>query len=96
MILSLLRFALRRLLAQCGLALASAVGLVVSVALVTSIPLYADATQFRIMREQIGGAPDIADDAPLAFYFRYAAQPRNGPQWIDVVAVDDYLTRAAN
>jgi putative ABC transport system permease protein len=96
MIIPLLRLALRRLLAQRGLALASVVGLIVSVALVTSIPLYADATQFRIMREQIGGDPTRATDAPLSFFFHYAAETKDQLQWEDVVAVDDYLTRSAN
>ena len=42
--------AAKRLLAQRWLALATALGLVMSVALALSIPLYADAVYYRVLR----------------------------------------------
>lgn len=87
--------ALKRLLAQRGLALASAIGLTVSVALVVSIPLYADATTFRILREQIGGAVGQPSDAPLTFLFHLQGRATNGPQWSEAQAVDAYLSQSA-
>jgi putative ABC transport system permease protein len=87
--------ALRRLLAQRGLALATAAGLTVSVSLVMSIPLYADATHFRILREGITGGQGGPAYAPLSFLFRYAGQTRGGPQWADVYPIDQYLSQSA-
>jgi putative ABC transport system permease protein len=92
---ALFPIALKRLFAQRGLALASAVGLMVSVSLVISIPLYADATQFRILREQINGAPGNPSDAPLPFLFHYDGPPHDGPQWADLQPLDQFLSYSA-
>jgi putative ABC transport system permease protein len=92
---TLFSVALKRLLAQRGLALASAVGLTVSVSLVMSIPLYADATQFRILRGHLNGAPGRPSDAPLTFMFQYEGAAPGGPQWADAQSVDQYLMCSA-
>ena len=65
--------AAKRLLAQRWLALATSLGLVMSVALALSIPLYADATYYRVLRREIWGTLDAEDssDLPLVITFRY-------------------------
>jgi putative ABC transport system permease protein len=92
---TMLRIALKRLVSERGLAIASAVGLTVSVSLVMSIPLYADAVQFRILREQINGAKGSPSDAPLSFLFTLQGKPKGGPQIEDIQQIDQYLSRSA-
>jgi hypothetical protein len=50
---AVLRFAVRRLAAQPGLALANLLGLTCAVMRVVSIPLYMDATFHRMLREEL-------------------------------------------
>jgi hypothetical protein len=87
--------ATRRLLSQRGLALATAVGLVASIALVMSVPLYTDAVYYRILQEELSNAGE--DDAaalsrpPFAFMFRYVGSLYGMKEWDDITQVDEYL-----
>ena len=65
--------ATRRLLSQRGLALATALGLVASVAIVMSIPLYTDAVYYRILQDELTEptAEGELKRPPFAFMFRY-------------------------
>ena len=87
--------AFKRLVAQRGLVLATTVGLIASLSLVLSIPLYADATHFRLLREEIGAASGPADYAPLGFLLRFTGPRRDGPRLENVTAVDQYLSQQA-
>src|SRR3972149_6632923 len=92
---AILVVAYKRLLTQRSLALATAVGLTTAVALVLSVPLYADATQFRLLRAQLVNEKGPADYAPLPFVFHYDGPQHNGPQWGDGQLVDRYLSKTA-
>ncbi|MCK7479282.1 MAG: hypothetical protein M0C28_19400 [Candidatus Moduliflexus flocculans] len=65
------------------------------------MPLYADATYFRLLREGllIGREADLTqkpvDYAPLNFVFELKGAGRNSPQWKNAVDVDTYLSNAA-
>src|SRR5512134_2764421 len=93
--------AYRRLATQRSLAFATTVGLTLAVALVLSVPLYAEATQFRLLREQLVGAPTplgekgTADYAPLPFVYHFAGSTHDGPQWADGQPLDQYLSQTA-
>ena len=87
--------AFKRLLAQRLLTLAAAAGLVIASALVLSIPLYAEATYFRSLREEIVAGRGPADYAPLKFVFEFQGPARGGPQWKDAFLVDRFLNRDA-
>jgi hypothetical protein len=50
--------ALKRLLSQPGLALATGIGLVAAIALTMSVPLYADAVYYRTLRAGLFDKPD--------------------------------------
>lgn len=65
--------AAKRLLAQRWLAFATVLGLVMSVALALSIPLYADAVYYRVLRQEIWGTLNVDDssDLPLVLTFRF-------------------------
>ena len=86
----------KRLLSQRWLALATALGLLVSVALVMSVPLYADAVYFRVLHEQLSGGSDNepASRPPFAFMFRYLGAWGEPVDWEDIEPLDKYMTGA--
>jgi len=95
------RIAFKRLLTQQFLSIASIVGLMIASGFILSVPLYADATYFRLLREEllVGREAEITqkpvDYAPLNFVFELKAAGRNSPQWKNVIDVDTYLSNAA-
>ncbi len=89
--------ALKRLFAQRGLALAIMVGLVVSISLIMSIPLYADAVYYRILQDELK-APQTTGGIqrpPFAYMFRYVGSTYGAKEWEDLQPVDTYLTGPA-
>ncbi len=92
--LSIFAVATRRLISQRGLALATAVGLVASIALVMSVPLYTDAVYYRILQEELRQTTDDTASLsrpPFAFMFRYVGSLYGMKQWDDITQVDEYL-----
>ncbi len=91
--LAIFAVATRRLFAQRGLALATALGLVASVAIVMSIPLYTDAVYYRILQEELQKSDTSGElqRPPFAFMFRYVGSLYGLKQWEDVQQVDTYL-----
>jgi len=93
--------AFKRLLTQRFLSLAAIAGLMIASGFILSIPLYADATYFRLFREELfaGHVQDLAgkpvDYAPMAFSFTTDVAGKKAPQWDDVVPVDQYLAGEA-
>ena len=93
--------AFKRLLNQSFLSLASIAGLMSASGFILSVPLYADATYFRLLREELrsGGGADLTqkpvDYAPLAFVFEVKAAGNDSPQWKNIEEVDAYLSDAA-
>ena len=89
--------AAKRLLAQRWLALATSLGLVMSVALALSIPLYADATYYRVLRREIWGTLDAEDssDLPLVITFRYTGGRDTSVEWEQAKPLDDFLSQQA-
>lgn len=90
---AILIVAAKRLLAQRGLALAVIIGLVAAVGLAVSLPLYADAVNYRVLQEQLTAKSNsaIASRPPFAFMFMYMGG-LNGPlEWADTEPADDYL-----
>jgi len=88
--------AYKRLATQRSLAFATTVGLTLAVALVLSVPLYAEATQFRLLREQLVGEKGAADYAPLPFVYHLDGPTHDGPQWADGQPIDQYLSQQAS
>lgn len=89
---AILVIAVKRLFSQRWLALAIALGLVASVALTMSIPLYADAVYYRVLRQKLEretGRP------PFTFLFRYVGAWAGAVQLEDAQQVDEYLSNTA-
>lgn len=95
--LAIFAVATRRLLAQRGLALATALGLVASVAIVMSIPLYTDAVYYRILQDELSQTSEegMMQRPPFAFMFRYVGSLYGLKQWDEVEQVDAYLSKQA-
>jgi len=91
--------ATKRLFSQRWLALATAVGLIASVALTMSVPLYADAVYYRVFREEVSGGSEEGEEArahpPFAFMFRYIGAWTEPVEWKEVQPVDAYLSGPA-
>lgn len=70
-LLGLLRIVLRRQRSYLGLVAALVAGFVVAVAMVVSIPLYADAIGYRALRAELVPATDEIPRPPFAFMFSH-------------------------
>src|SRR5919202_3692664 len=90
-----LSVALRRLLSQRALTLGIFLGLVASIALTMSIPLYADAVYNRVLGEKLTRDPQDVPRPPFAFLFRYDGAWAGTVQWEEIEQVDAYLSRQA-
>ena len=95
---AILVVALKRLFSQKGLALATVIGLVAAVALTMSVPLYADAVYYRILRAGLFDAPAQEFGAsarpPFAFMFRYVGSWYQPLEWDKVQPLDQYISNA--
>ena len=99
--LSLLSLAARRLWSQRLLMLCLLLGLVAAVGLLSSIPLYADAAQNRLLQGELetGDAASDAETAtarpPFSFLWRYIGAWHGNVAWDKYGPVDVYLTEQA-
>ena len=95
---SIFLVAAKRLFSQKGLAIATLMGLIVSIALTMSIPLYADAVYFSILREELHDISAAAttgrltDRSPFTFMFRYIGAWHGPVEAEDLQNIDEYLS----
>ena len=84
---------IKRLLSQRWLALATTLGLVASVALTVSIPLYTDAVYYHMLWEDLAGGQfgTGATRPPFTYMFRYIGDQDGPVEWDDLRQVDAYL-----
>ncbi|MGB5052322.1 MAG: ABC transporter permease, partial [Caldilineaceae bacterium] len=89
--------AVKRLLAQRWLALALVTGLITAIALVMSIPLYADAVYYQILQDELGatGAGGNVQRPPFAYMFRYLGSTYGTKEWEEMGPLDAYLSGPA-
>ena len=92
---SIVRLAFKRLFAQRGLAVATAVGLIAALGLVMSVPLYTDAVYFRLLRETLNGESKSIQGTPLSFRFRYVGARDGTLEWENLQTIDNYLSSQA-
>ncbi|MGI6208884.1 MAG: FtsX-like permease family protein [Anaerolineae bacterium] len=76
--------AVRRLRANLTLTLMSLLGLTVAVALIMSVPLFSDAINYNMLREELRGMSETGNRPPFAFMFRYVGA------WYGGIGPDDY------
>ena len=87
-----------RLKSQWELALAAVFGLMVSLSLIMSIPLYADAVYYRSLQKTIIEDSEFGVRArpPFTFLMHYYGGWANHLTWEDLQPVDSYLTQSAS
>jgi len=101
MIRQLLRFravfilAVRRLLAQPLLSVATIVGLTVAVALMLTIPVYAESVAFRILTERLTEEADNINRPPFSYMINYIGSWNEPVNWEDTEALDTYIREQA-
>ena len=86
----------KRLWAQRSLTLMTLLGLVTAVALIMTVPLYADAVYFRILQEELSANAAQGQRPPFAYLYDYVGSWAGPRQWQDIQAVDPYLTDRAS
>ena len=83
--------AIKRLLAQPLLSLATITGLTVAVALVLTIPIYAESVAFRVLTERLTEGPDRINRPPFSFLFSYIGSWNQPVNWEATLDLDRYL-----
>jgi putative ABC transport system permease protein len=92
--------AIKRIISQKGLALASLVGLVFSIALTTSIPVYTDAVYFRLFSESLdpalAGNFQAGQKSPFVLLFSFQGDSRKLKRWSDVQPASKYIAEQSS
>ena len=83
-----------RLLSQWGLVLASILGLVSSISLILSIPLYADSIYYQTLQTNINDQDNenTLPRPPFAFLFHYYGGWHGPKEFEDIQDVDQYFS----
>ncbi len=84
--------ALKRLMANLGLALCALIALVASVALSVSIPVYAESASLRLLKQEIVQKEARSGRSAFALLFRYVGAWNEPLDWERVQPADRYLT----
>jgi putative ABC transport system permease protein len=94
--LSVFLIAARRLWSNKGLTICSIIGLITAVALISSIPLYTDTANFKVLREQLSNEQGDNKNPrpPFAFMYRYIGAWHGAVETEDFNPVDEYLTKS--
>jgi putative ABC transport system permease protein len=91
----------KRIVSHPGLMLAEILGLAVALALMVSIPMYADAVYYRLFLEDLFTAEagrsdkDSTGRSPFTFIFNYNGSTYGSKDWDALVPVDTYLSEQA-
>ncbi len=80
-LISFFAFVMRRLRNNPGPVLATAIGLLVAVTMVMSVPLYAEAVDYRLLRDELRAQQAGRWRPPFSFVFRYAGFVHGGMAW---------------
>lgn len=96
---AVLSMAVRRVIAQRGLALATLAGLIIVIALTISIPIYTEGVYYRVLSEGLfSDTPRYRGEMarpPISFLFRYPGSLSGSRQWEEIVTLDNFFEEAA-
>jgi len=81
----------QRLWNHLALMLAIAAGFVVAVALVVSIPVYAEAVGYRVLRDELSRSESGSRRPPFAFMYRFLGAQNGTIGWDDFAKLDAYM-----
>ena len=83
---------MKRLWSNRTLTLATTLGLIVAVALVTSVPLYSDAVNYQLMRQELSVVEgEGRSRPPFAFMYRYVGAWHGAVEWAEYSPLDSYF-----
>lgn len=91
-LVSILVLAVRRLVSQRGLTLASLVGLASAATLFMAVPLYIDAVFYRVLRHELSDTALSQGRPPFTFLFHHLGSWSGALEWQDALAADGYLS----
>jgi putative ABC transport system permease protein len=94
-VLSVFLIAAKRLWNNKGLTLCTIVGLITAVALISSVPLYTETANFKVLKEQLSaesGETAVRARPPFAFMYRYIGAWHGPVEGEDFDLVDEYIT----
>jgi len=83
--------AVKRLFAQRLLTISTLLGLIVAVALMMTVPMYAEAVSFRVLQERLYEKNDQTARPPFSFLFSYIGSWSKPVNWEDTLPLDTYL-----
>jgi len=83
--------AIKRLLAQRLLTVATVIGLTVAVALILTIPVYSESVAFRLLTDRLTEGQDQTNRPPFSFMFSYIGAWNKPVNWEDIGALDTFL-----
>ena len=89
--IAIFRLTFKRLWAQRGLTFATLLGLATAVAFITTVPLYADAVQFRILQERLTANAERINTPPFAYIYRYIGGWEGPIERADLIPLNEYL-----
>ena len=85
----------KRLLRHPSLTLATLTGLTTMVAVVMTIPLYAEAVNYNILLSELSEQTETTKRPPFTYRYSYLGSLHGTLEWEAVQALDDYLTSTA-
>lgn len=91
---SIFVIAIKRILSQPWMALATVLGMIFAISLTMSVPLYASSVYNSIFLQRIGVNPAQGQEQPFppfTFLYTYDSNVLGNLQWPDLVKVNDYL-----
>ncbi len=71
--------------------LAIAAGFVIAIALVVSIPVYAEAVGYRVLRDELSHNDSGGIQPPFSFMYRYLGSQHGLATWDQYTKLDDYM-----
>ncbi len=97
MLSGILTLTFKRLIARPVMTLAIILGLSISVALTMSVPMYADAVNFRLLESRLANQTERNNRPPFAYLYNYVGAWHGPVEQPDVAEITEYLlTQGAN
>jgi putative ABC transport system permease protein len=95
-VLSVFLVAAKRLWNNKGLTLCSIAGLITAVALISSIPLYTDAANFKVLKDELSSDKSDATRRrpPFSFMYRYIGAWHGAKELEDYDPINEYMVRS--
>lgn len=89
---ALVTISIKRLLAQPLLSISTFIGLVVASSLMITVPLYAEAVSFRILKERLSANETNTNRPPFSFLFSYVGSWAEPVNFEDLNEIDTYIS----